>query len=76
LNATSPPRPLDLGWMPYLAPDLAARISPQTGVMVEHDPDGGILMIAADTTFDVRNAAHLAASAAIRDATTPLVPLT
>ena len=60
-------------WMTYLAPPLLARITPPSGVLSEPTPEGGLLMIAAEETFDPTNPDHMAASWAISDA---LVSLT
>ncbi len=60
-------------WMTYLAPPLLARITPPSGVLCEPTPDGGLLMIATEETFDPSNPDHMAASWAISDA---LVSLT
>jgi hypothetical protein len=62
----------DLYWMTYLSPQLAARIVPPKSVLTERVPGGGLLLIAAEETFDVANPAHIAASRAIRDALAPL----
>jgi hypothetical protein len=60
------------GWMTYLAPPLLARITPPTGVLCEPTPDGGLLMIAAEETFDPTNPRHMAAAWRISDALAPL----
>ena len=60
-------------WMTYLAPPLLARVTPPSGVLCEPTPDGGLLMIATEQTFDPANPDHMAASWTISDA---LVPLT
>jgi len=60
-------------WMTYLAPPLLSRITPPSGVLCEPTPDGGLLMIATEETFDPANPDHMAAAWAISDA---LVSLT
>jgi hypothetical protein len=64
----------DVAWMSYLSPPLAARITPPDTIMVERDADCGLLMIAAEETFDIANPAHVAGAYAIREATVPLNP--
>jgi Immunity protein 52 len=59
---------LDLAWMTYLSPTLAAQFTPPAGVLVERMDNGGLLLIAAEETFDVSNAAHMAAAESIMDA--------
>lgn len=59
-------------WMTYLAPPLLARITPPTGVLCERTPEGGLLMIAAEETFDARNPDHMGAARTISDALLPL----
>jgi hypothetical protein len=59
-------------WMTYLAPPLLARVTPPTGVLCERTPDGGLLMIAAEETFDARNPDHMDAARTISDALLPL----
>jgi hypothetical protein len=56
---------LDLAWMTYLPADLAQKVSPPRDVVVERTNDGGLLLIAAEETFDVKNARHMAAARSI-----------
>jgi hypothetical protein len=58
--------------MQYLAPPLASLIIPPSTAIVEHLPNGGILMSATEETFDPDNAAHLAVARDIAAATAPL----
>lgn len=69
------PRPFfGLTWMTYLSVPLASRIELPTSIKVETDPDGGVLMIAAEETFDIANAEHMAGARAIAQAVKPLNP--
>ncbi len=58
----------DLSWMTYLSAPLAAQITPPAGVVTERFENGGLLLIAAEETFDVDNIQHMDAARAIRDA--------
>jgi hypothetical protein len=68
----SPRLNFDLDWMVYLSAPLAARIAPPKNVAFERMEGGGLLLIAAEETFDTENPQHMAASHAIRDALAPL----
>lgn len=59
-------------WMIYLSSALAKRIANTDDVPIVQVADGGLILIAADETFDVANPAHLAGARAIRDAIAPL----
>ena len=59
---------LDLAWMTYLEPALARKVAPPRDVLVERTHDGGLLMIAAEETFDTANPAHMAAARSISKA--------
>jgi hypothetical protein len=59
---------LDLAWMTYLEPALAQKVAPPRDVLVERTDDGGLLMIAAEETFDTANPAHMAAARSISKA--------
>ncbi len=63
---------LDLAWMTYLSAPLANRIDPPRGALVEHTDDGGLLLIAAEQTFDVKNRKHVAAARSIVDCLAPV----
>lgn len=63
---------LELAWMTYLSPSLAAQIQPPGDVVVERTEDGGLLMIAAEETFDVGNPKHIAGARCIFEAVAPL----
>ncbi|MGD0144466.1 MAG: Imm52 family immunity protein [Rhizomicrobium sp.] len=62
----------DLSWMVYLSAPLATRIVIPTDVVIERTDDGGLLMIAAEETFDAANPAHIAAARSIVAALEPL----
>lgn len=55
----------DLAWMTYLSPKLAKNVTPPGDVLVERHGDGGLLMIAAEETFDTGNPKHMAAARSI-----------
>jgi len=59
-------------WIQYLCPWLAEKITPPSTVLVEHLPNGGLLMSATTETFDVDNPKHLAAA---RDMAAAMAPL-
>jgi hypothetical protein len=59
-------------WMVYLSAPLARRIAIPADVTVERTPDGGILMIAAEETFDTNNPIHVARARSILAALEPL----
>jgi Immunity protein 52 len=60
-------------WIQYLCPWLASPVTPPSApVLVEHLPNGGLLMSATTETFDVENPAHMAAARAIGAAIAPL----
>lgn len=62
----------DLPWMLYLSAPLASQIVPPPDICVEYMRDGGLLMIAAEETFDTNNADHMTAAYRIRDTMAPL----
>ena len=62
----------DLSWMVYLSAPLARRIAIPADVVVERVADGGLIMIAAEETFDVANPKHLAGAHSILNALAPL----
>jgi hypothetical protein len=49
-------------WMSYLCGERAARIKLPDEIRTERTPDGGLLMIAAETRFDPTNREHMARS--------------
>jgi hypothetical protein len=62
----------DLSWMVYLSGPLVRRIKIPTDVVLERTHDDGLLMIAAEETFDVANPQHLAGAHSILNALAPL----
>jgi hypothetical protein len=62
----------DLAWMTYLSAALAAEITAPAGILTERTPNGGLLLIAADKTFDAGNPEHMDAARRIRDAMAPI----
>jgi hypothetical protein len=63
---------LELDWMTYLSPALAEQVLPLNGIRYETLGDGGILLIAAEETFDTNNAEHMSASLRMRAAMSPI----
>jgi Immunity protein 52 len=59
-------------WIQYLNPWLAEKVTPPSTVLVEHLPNGGLLMSATTETFDIDNPKHLAAA---RDMAAAMAPL-
>jgi hypothetical protein len=59
-------------WIQYLCPWLARQITPPTSALVEHLPDGGLLMSATTETFAVDNPMHMSAAGEIAAAMAPL----
>jgi len=59
-------------WIQYLCPWLAQKITPPSTVLVEHLPNGGLLMSATTETFDIDNPAHLKAAQDMAAAMAPL----
>ncbi|HWK47455.1 MAG TPA: Imm52 family immunity protein [Stellaceae bacterium] len=60
------------GWMTYLSAPYAALVTPPRSVIVEQQPDGGILMISTEEVFDPENPRHFAAACDIQAALAPL----
>lgn len=60
------------GWMTYLAPQYASRITPPPAAIVEPGPGGGMLLLATEERFSMDNPAHLAVADAIQRALEPL----
>lgn len=63
---------LELSWMTYLSEPQSRRIVLPSDLLIERTGDGGVLMIAAEETFDVSNPKHVAAAKSMRDAFSPL----
>ena len=51
-----------MAWLSYLCAERAAKVDAPKSVLMERTPDGGILMIAAETCFDPSNPEHRASS--------------
>lgn len=64
--------PFRSGWMTYLAPRYASRITPPPTAIVEPVPGGGLLLLATAERFSMNNPAHLAVADAIQAALDPL----
>jgi hypothetical protein len=62
----------DLTWMTYLSAPFASRIVPPKDTLVERTKDGGLLLIAAEETFDASNPNHMAAAQSIAVGLEPL----
>ncbi len=60
------------GWITYLSPAWAAKITAPKSAIVERAPDGGLLMIATEETFRVDNPRHVAVAREIDAALAPL----
>ena len=61
-----------IAWISYVAPRVAHLVEPPSTSLVEHRPDGGLLMAATSETFDVDNPAHMAVARDIERAVAPL----
>ncbi|MGH6853443.1 MAG: Imm52 family immunity protein [Methylocella sp.] len=59
-------------WIQYLCPWLASLVTPPASAIVEHLPNGGLLMSATAQTFDVGNPAHMTVARDIAAAIAPL----
>ena len=60
------------GWMTYLAPQYASRVTPPSAAIVEPVAGGGMLLLATLERFSMDNAEHLAAADAIQAALAPI----
>jgi hypothetical protein len=67
-GAKSPPLPdgspfpysgFQMPWFSYLCAERAAKVDPPPEILTERTPDGGLLMIAAETRLDPDNPQHL-----------------
>lgn len=63
------------GWMTYLAPQFASRITPPPAAIAEPVAGGGLLLLATEERFSMDNPAHLAVADAIQAALGPLQEL-
>jgi hypothetical protein len=55
----------NLSWMVYLSAPLARQITVPADIVVERLTDGGLILIAAEETFDVANPDHVARARSI-----------
>ena len=62
---------LPLAWISYIAPRFTHLVTPPSSAIVEHRPDGGLLMAATDEPFDVDNLRHMAVAREIQAAVAP-----
>ena len=62
--------PFRPAWMRYLCPALARHANPPASAIVEHLPNGGLLLSATDQTFDVDNPQHVTVAEEIAAALT------
>jgi hypothetical protein len=60
------------GWMSYVSPRHAPRVSPPATVIVEHTLGGGLLMLATEERFTTANDDHVAVADAIQECLGPL----
>jgi hypothetical protein len=69
--ATGQPR-FNMAWITYLSPRFAPIVMPPRAAIVEHTPQGGIVMTATKDRLDVTNPAHLAVAREIDAALAPV----
>ena len=60
--------PFRPAWMRYVCPALAVRATPPASALVEHLPNGGMLISATDENFDVDNPKHVAVAEEVANA--------
>lgn len=61
-----------MAWITYLSPRFAPMVKPPASAIVEHTPQGGIIMAATKERFEVTNPAHLSAARQIEAAIAPV----
>jgi hypothetical protein len=64
--------PFRSGWMTYLAPQYASRITPPPEAIAERVAGGGLLLLATEERFSMDNPEHLAVADAIQVALAPI----
>jgi hypothetical protein len=69
--AAGQPR-FNMAWITYLSPRFAPMVTPPHAAIVEHTPQGGLVMAATKDRLDVTNPAHLAAAREIDAALAPV----
>ncbi len=62
----------NMAWITYLSPRFAPMVTPPPAAIVEHTPQGGLVMAATTDRLDVTNPAHLAAAREIDAALAPV----
>jgi hypothetical protein len=72
LFGDGPYPPFRSGWMTYLAPQYASRITPPPAATVERVAGGGLLLLATLERFSMDNPKHLAVADAIQAALEPI----
>jgi hypothetical protein len=66
-DPTFPYSHYQMPWMSYLSAERAAKVKAPAGIVTERTPDGGLLMIAAETRLDPQNPEHMKGSRAIAE---------
>ena len=67
------PRPtFKMAWITYLSPRFAPMVTPPHAAIVEHTPQGGIVMTATKERFDIANPGHVGAAREIEAALAPV----
>jgi hypothetical protein len=61
-----------MAWITYLSPRFAPMVTPPGSAIVEHTPQGGLVMIATEERFDVANPGHLSVAREIEAALAPV----
>jgi hypothetical protein len=59
VDPTFPYSGFQMPWISFLSAARAAKVRAPAGVVTERTPDGGLLMIAAETRLDPQNAEHM-----------------
>jgi len=67
VDPTFPYSHYQMPWMSYLSAERAAKVSVPAGIVTERTPDGGLLMIAAETRLDPQNPEHMKRSRALAE---------
>ena len=60
------------GWITYLAPQYASRVTPPAAAIVERLAGGGMLLLATEERFSMDTPAHLAAADQVQAALAPI----
>ncbi len=67
VDPTFPYSHFQMPWMSYLSAERAAKVKPPAGIVTERTPDGGLLMIAAETRLDPQDREHMKRSRALAE---------